>query len=91
MDPPLRLDTRLPDQPCPLYSGGQSPNTNQFDSPSRPFIDIGLVGADSRVEGKEKREEKEVKNEEGRLTRMISKLGYRRRHHLSSFRSSSEL
>jgi len=51
-------------------------------------MDIGLVGADSRVKGKEKREEKEVKNEEGRLTRMISKLGYRRRRHLSSFRSS---
>jgi len=30
---------------------------------------IGLVGADSRVKGMEKREEKEVKNEEGRLTR----------------------
>jgi len=51
-------------------------------------MDIGLVGAGSRVKGKEKREEKEVKNEEGRLTRMVSKLGYRRRHHLSSFRSS---
>jgi len=38
-------------------------------------MDIGLVGADSRGKGKEKGEEKEVKNEEGRLTRIISKLG----------------